>query len=87
MLASDLRLMQVPLQLVRGSCEESSHLPAEQTCPALQVLEQAPQLAPSVCRLTQVELQVVRPFWQDSAHLPAEQTWPALQVPAQEPQL
>ena len=39
-----LRLTQVPLQLVSPFWQESSHLPALQICPALQVLLQAPQL-------------------------------------------
>ncbi len=62
-------------------------MPDEQTCPALQMLSQAPQLEMSDVRLTQVPLQLVIPAWQETAHLPAEQTSPALQPLAQPPQL
>ena len=77
---------QVPLQSVNPVWQLSAHLPEEQTCPDLQAVPQAPQLARSDWVLTQVPEQSVRLDWQDSAHLPSEQTSPALQLVPQAPQ-
>ena len=51
----------MPLQSVSPDWQESAHLPAEQTSPALHAVPQAPQFLLSPWTLTQVPLQSVSP--------------------------
>ena len=62
------------------------HVPAEQACPAEQVVAQDPQWAGSVCRFTQVVPQRVKPAAQVGWQVPDAQVWPAAQVVPQDPQ-
>jgi hypothetical protein len=66
---------------------EIAQRPSVHTCPAVQRLPHAPQLARSVSMSRQTPVQLVRPVAHDTTHMPREHTWPAAQAIPQAPQL
>ena len=69
--------------MVHADCWQ---IPAEQACPAGQVVVQDPQCAGSVFKSTQVVPQRVKPAAHVGWQVPVAQAWPAAQAVPQEPQ-
>ena len=74
LLASVLVSRHVPEQLVSPVPHDTTHAPAEHTCPDGHACAQEPQLALSVLVSRQTPEQLVSPVLHDTTHAPAVHT-------------